>query len=430
MSDTIIFISAYETTDYSKVRKLIKKAPKIEYLIKKYHFDFIFSESKLISHKGALNLSTNYDYINQKTSFSFASRNDKNNIDDFKDIIEKANYCVHLLHAQSVLIDREYYNIDYIICMNSFLVHIDEQFFQIDPLIFSLNQTLIIAFEAIDFKTGVPLHLNQIYGKKGNYNLLHVSEYQFFCENSATHTNETISEIIYSNVTDFFTEMTGQRFIAKNYSFLYDTLILSNEITDVTSCFYNLINTRELPSPLENISPVETYQYFPQDGVSIITNYILEDVDNLLFSGLLLESIKLHIYLSQFVNIESTKSLNKVIRNELYLENLFFAPRVPIITGNLLNFIYKTKTYQHHKQAIKLKVSYLSNENSAKKNRNSVLLNILLYLISLIGTVGTLDDLEYRLGLPFNYTFPAVILAFLLFGLIWGFFEWKNNQQF
>jgi hypothetical protein len=206
--------------------------------------------------------------------------------------------------------------------------------------------------------------------------------------------------------------------------------VLSNEVNDVADYFCNLIGTRELPSPLENISTTENYQYYPQDGASIITKYNPDDVDIPLYNGIILEAIKLNIYLPQIINMEITEDMNMVIRNDLYLENLFFAPHVPIETYNLLNYIYNTNSFQHHKEATKLKISYMAAENESKKSKNGVLLNVLLYIISLIGSIGTLDTLEYRLQIPFKYSFPIVVLIFLVFGTIWGITEWKRNQRF
>lgn len=430
MGDTIIFISAYETTSYSKSKRIFNKTQGIKALLGKHHFDYILIGDKLISRKGVLQLNTDYNYIDQNSSFSFKPIKDKNDIDEFEDIIKNTGYCVKLLQAQSVLADPAYFKIDYVICMNSFLVYIDKQVFQIDPIVFSLNQTLIIAFEVINYKTGIPIRSNEIFCKKGNYNLLPVNEYQYFDDKFTTKTNKKISEIIYNNVSDFFTEMIERRFIPENYSFIHDTLVLSNEITDVASYFCKLIGIRELPSSLENISTVEAYNYYPQDGASVITNYDPNDINTPLYCGIMLESIKLYVYLSQIVNAEITKNFNKVIFNNLYLENLFFAPHVPIQTYNLLNFIYSSESYHHYKEATKLKISYMTAENESKKNRNGVFLNFLLYIISLISAIGTLDTLDCRLAIPFKYSSSVVLLAFLAFGAIWGITELKRNRRF
>lgn len=430
MCDTIIFMSAYETTKYSKSKLSFKQNPDLDTLLDKHNLTYILMGDKLISSKGALKLSSEYDYIQQNTTFSFEPIDKKYNVDDFDEIIERIGFCVKLLHAQSVLADSLYFNIDYFICMESFLIHIGEHIFQIDPVIFSMNRTLIITFEVIDSETGILLKKDDVLGKIGNYNLLTINGYQYFGEESTTPSKNKISEIIYNNVSSFFFEMTGKKFVPEDYSFIHNTLVLSNEINDVADYFCKLIGTRELPSPLENISTTENYQYYPQDGASVITNYNPDDVDIPLYNGIILEAIKLNIYLSQLINMEITEDMNKVIRNDLYLENLFFAPHVPIETNNLLSYIYNTHSFQHQKEATKLKISYMTAENESKKSRNGVLLNVLLCVVSLIGAIGTLDTLECRLNIPFKYSFTTVILAFSIFGIIWGITEWRRNKRF
>lgn len=430
MSDTVVFMSAYEKIKYSKSKLLFKRKPGLDTLLDKHNLTYMLMGDKFISSKGALKLNTEYDYVQQNTTFSFELINEKHNIDDFKEILENTGFCVKLLHAQSILADPLYFEIDYFMCMKSFLVHVGERIFQIDPAIFSMNRILIITFEVIDFETGTPLKKDDVFGKVGNYNLLTTNGYQYFGDESTTPCNNKISEIIYNNISSFFSEMTGEKFVAEGYSFIHNTLVLSNEINDVEDYFCNLIGTRELPSPLENISTTNNYQYYPQDGVSVITNYNEADIDIPLYNGIMLEAIKLNIYLSQIVNMEITEDMNKVIRNELYLENLFFAPHVPIETHNLLSYIYNTNSFQHHKEATTLKISYMTAENEAKKSRNGVLLNVLLYIVSLIGAISALDTLECRLNIPFKYSFPVIILAFLILGIIWAIIEWKRNQRF
>lgn len=423
-------MSAYETTKYSKSRQIFRQTSDLSTLLDKHHLSYILKDNKLISSKGSLKLCAEYDYVQQRTTFSFSPINKESDTGSFEEIVKQTGSCIKLLHAQSVLSDPLYFNIDLFIFMEQFLVYIGERVFQIDPVIFSLNRAIIIAFEVIDFETGSPLKKDDVFGKLGNYNLLSISGYKYFGEESVTPSNNKISEIIYNNVSSFFSEMTGKRFVPENYSFVHDTLVLSNDIDDITDFFCNLMGTKEIPSPLVNISTTDNYEYYLQDGTCVITKYSSENVDIPLYNGIMLESIKLYVYLTQIINLEVTSDINKVMRNDLYLENLFFAPHVPIETHNLLSYIYKTNTFQHHKEATKLKISYMTAENDSKKNRNGVLLNILLYIVSLIGAIGTLDTLENQLSIPFEYSFGVVILIFLILGIIWGIIEWHQNKRF
>lgn len=368
MSDTIIFMSAYDITKYSKSKlPHLDKKQKLDTLLNKHHLTYILLGDKLISSKGILKLSTEYDYVQQKTNFSFNTINKTDDIKEFEEIITSAVYCVKLLHAQSILSDSSYFSIDYFIQMESLLVGINNHFLQINPIIFSLNKTLIVAFEVVDFDTGIPLKKDDVLRKTGNYNLLTVEQYQFFGDENATSYNGKISEIIYNNVSEFFFEIVGKKLKAEIYSFVHSTLVLSNEIDDISKYFCSLIGINELPSPPENISTTKNYEYYLQDSASIIKNFNPNKVDIPLYNGIMLESIKLYIYLFQFVNVEIADEINRVVRNDMYLENLFFAPHIPIETHNLLDYIYKTKTFQHKKEATRLKISYMTIESETKK---------------------------------------------------------------
>ena len=430
MNDTIIFMSAYSTAKYFKSKlPCLSKKQDVDMLLNKYHLTYMLIGDKLISQKGTLRLNTQYDYVQQATVFSFKTIEEEDNIEKFKEITSNAGSCVKLLHARSVLADSAYFNIDYFIFMESFLVDIDKRLLQIDPVIFSLNGTLIITFEVIEFATGSPLKRDDVFGKTGNYNLLTVERYQYFGDEITTPYKGKISEIIYDNVSDFLYEMAGRKCRPESFSFIHNILVLSNEIDDVSGYFCDLIGVRELPSPLENISTTENYEYYPQDGASVIRNYNANEIAIPLYNGIMLESIKLYIYLSQIINVEITKDVNEVVRTDMYIENLFFAPHMPIETYNLLDYVYKTESFQHWQKSTQLKISYMTGENEIKRNRNSVLLNILLYIISLLGAIGTLETLENQLAIPFKCSFAVVISVFLLFGAIWAIVEWKSNKR-
>jgi hypothetical protein len=430
MSDTVIFMSAYETTKYSKSKQLFKKSKKLTDLLEKHHIPYIMFHDKLLSPKGALTLNMEYDYVTQKTKFSYSPVNKKHNIEDYDNYINSTGRCIKLLHTQSVLSDPSYFKIDYFINLQSFIVYIDDDAFQIDPMAFSMNGVLIIIFEMINLETAVPLKKEDVFGKIGNYNLRHIKGYSNFGETFTTLSNHTIPELIYNNINAFLAEMIGNKFVSDEYSFVHNTLVLSNEIDDIEKYFCDLIGIKRLSTPLENISTTDNYQYYLQDGASVVTKFRPENIDIALYNAIMLESMKLYIYLFQIINAEITIDMNKVMRNDLYLENLFFAPRVPIETNNLLSYIYKTKSFQHRKEAVKLKLAYMTVENETKKNRNAVLLNILLYVVSLLSAISALETLENKLNIPFKYSFIVVVLIFGLFGAIWGIIEYRRNKRF
>ena len=99
-----------------------------------------------------------------------------------------------------------------------------------------------------------------------------------------------------------------------------------------------------------------------------------------------------------------------------------------IETHNLLNYIKESEPYKKHAEALHLKISYLTAQNELKKSRNSAILNVLLYIISLLSAIGTLDVIEAHFGVPFKYSFIIVVTLFIL-GLFWGIIEYRNHRK-
>lgn len=108
-------------------------------------------------------------------------------------------------------------------------------------------------------------------------------------------------------------------------------------------------------------------------------------------------------------------------------KKLFYI-NLPIETHNLLNYIKESEPYKKHAEALHLKISYLTAQNELKKSRNSAILNVLLYIISLLSAIGTLDVIEAHFGVPFKYSFIIVVTLFIL-GLFWGIIEYRNHRK-
>lgn len=428
MGDTIIHLSAYKATSYSK-RFQLKRLQR-EILFTKYHIEYMVMKDTLVLSERKIRINTEYDYVNQCSRFSYVPINEQLDEENCESIVDGLGFYENLFHSYSVLADFSYFELECVISMKSFLVSIDNCDFQIDPIVFGMNGMIFIAFEVIDFKTGIPLSTKQALGKTGNYNLLQVESYQYFDETEKKPVHSKIPEIIYNNIMDFLSEMIKNRHQVKNYSFIHDRLVLSNNIENIRESFSDLIGVREILTPIDNISTTIDYKYYPQDGESIITDYEEKDINIAIYNGIVLETIKMYIYLSQIINVDIEEDMNKIIRNDLYVENLFYAPYLPIETYNLLDYIHETKSYKQRKEALKLKISYMTLKNDSKKNRNTVLLNILLYFLTLVGAIGTLEILEKRFLIPFNISFCLVTIVFVVLGILWTISEYRYNRRF
>lgn len=430
MRDSVIFLSAYQTTKFTKSRNPFHRKSNMVDLLKKHHISYMLHKNKIVSPECALSLNSEYDDISQISSFSFEPINKKESDCDFREIINSTGACVRLLHAHSLLTDSRYFKMEQMWGLHPFIVYIDDDAFQIDPMAFTINSSIIIAYEMINLKTGIPLNRDDTSSKMRNWNLRRIKGYQYFEDESITDSSCTISELIYRNLCDFYSELVRKKFVPNDYWYVYDTLVLSDEIENIEEYFCGLLGVTKLPSPLENISTTHNYEFYFQDGASVVTKYDHDDIETPLYNAIVFESLKLYVYLFQIINEQDTVDLNSVMRNDLYLENLFFAPNVPIETNNLLRCIRNSQAFQHRREAIKLKISYMTTENEAKRNRNTILLNVLLYIASLLGAISTLDALESRLNIPFEFSLIIVVLFFGFFGIIWGFIEYRHNKRF
>ena len=432
MGDTVLFISAYDPTHYTMTtanrisRKIYRlfhlgKKQNIQSLLIKHHLSFIATDDVFISVDGNLKVKVEYDYVHQGSTFSFKPLGTA-------DTVKDSGFYTNLRHAQSVFLDSRYFKISFTIWLDPFLVWINGQMYQVDAGAFMMNGVWFVVFEIIDYKTGKPLTKDDVGAKAKNYNLLNIEKYQFFDEEHTTNADMRTPEVIYEMISDFIWELSNKSSRAQEYSFVHDTVVFSNNIENIPDYLCKLMGTKEPVSTIKDISTVNLYEYYPQDGCSVISNFNNNEITAVLFTAIILEAVKLYIHVFQITNLEDETDIHRLVRNNMYLQNLFCSPNLPIETHNLLNCIKESVTYKKHFEALQLKISYLTVQNDLKKNRNATILNILLYVISLIGAIGTLDVIEEHFGVPFEQGFIVVILLFI-FGLIGWIIEYQSNRR-
>ena len=86
-----------------------------------------------------------------------------------------------------------------------------------------------------------------------------------------------------------------------------------------------------------------------------------------------------------------------------------------------------TVTFSRYKEAIAFKVQSLKIWQDRKSTNNGKLMNILLYVLAMFGCAQTLDVLDYRLGIPFKYSFLIVTAIFIVLGFVWAKKEFKKE---
>ena len=214
MDDTVLFLSAYNSTQYKatnwflrNLRNVVpRKKKQMQSLLEKHHISFVATEKIIASVDGKMEVKAQYDYVHQETTFSFKSKDSAEKENDASDFLKDSGFYINLRHAQSVLVDERYFKIEFTFWLEPFLVWINGQMYQIDAGAFMMNSVLFVVFEVINYKTGEPLTKDDVEGKAGNYNLLPVEKYQFFNEEKPVEAGIKISEIIYENISEFFWE--------------------------------------------------------------------------------------------------------------------------------------------------------------------------------------------------------------------------------
>ena len=134
----------------------------------------------------------------------------------------------------------------------------------------------------------------------------------------------------------------------------------------------------------------------------------------------------MYLLLKMLVDYEVNHDLEKIVNNEIYVESLFYPAHVPIITLNVIDNLKETVSFNRYKQAIDFKVQALERQQERQKTHNGRLMNILLYVLSIIGSAQTLQVLQTELGLPFKVSFPITLAIFVVLGGIWILRELKK----
>ena len=91
----------------------------------------------------------------------------------------------------------------------------------------------------------------------------------------------------------------------------------------------------------------------------------------------------------------------------------------PILTIQAINNIKQMSSYAKLKEAMECKITYLNAKKEEKKDKNATLLNLLLYVLALVGAVGTVYDLAKEFKWPIPLVLALVIIVFVIGGVWW-----------
>lgn len=425
-TDTVLFMSAYDIHKFSKNFPRMWRNRKNKNELQQFHIlgittkDRILTRQKLVEYTEEKNLTDNY------SEFKF-NLSDEEYTNEIEKSIDEMFPSLMIHHASKNLLDENKVNFSFCFNMESFLVSIKSEIFQVDSLAYIINGVLIVTYELIHYNTGKPLCADEILGRSNNFNIIPVQSVGYFGNENLEADDRKISDIIFFNVWEFMESLTKNKFKFDTYSFAHNILVFTNNIQNPKDFFQKVLDASIPNIEVENISTTYDFNYYSKEYLGLVTCFSKNNFQNILFDIQILESFKVFLLLKMIVDMEIKNKLKEIIDNQFYLKYLCYQAHAPIITSNLIEAVKHTDSYKQYKSAIEFKIDALKTYQERKQTSNGRLLNILLYLLALIGSFQTLQVLQTELGFSFKIGVALVCSFFGLFGVIWIWREFKNK---
>jgi len=422
MQDCVIFMTAYNINTFDKKLSFFRKKGKSHERLAKYHMSSLLAQNTLLTQKGKIKYTAQFDPLKQTTNFQFKTDKKEDGVETHKDEIDRVSWAFKLMHSLELLLDNSLFNISFFINMEQFLVSINSRLLQVDPIVFFFNGMLFINFELIDFSTGNPIGKDEIYGRNNNYCLMPVSSLRYFNEDEFSDDTRKISDIIFENVAGFF----EQGFHIKSVSYVHNIFVRSNSIANMNDYFLGVLGATGLQIKLNNINTNDGFKYYSQEYLGVVTAVSSGNEQQSLFDCQMLEVLKMYLGLSQIVNYNVVKNLDDTINGQMRVEHLLFMSSTPIITVNAIDNMKQTESFKRNKAAIDFKITCLNLWQERRKNKNAFLLNILLYALTFVGGLSALQVLQDELGWCFKPAAAIMTIIFAGAGAIWFLLERKK----
>lgn len=194
---------------------------------------------------------------------------------------------------------------------------------------------------------------------------------------------------------------------------------MSNKIDNIGDYFQKVLGAQLDNFKIDNISATDAFRFYSTEYLSVVAQIKNNDINNILFDCMMLESFKVYLLLKMIIDYEINHKLDDIINSQIYVESLYYPAHVPIITLNVIDNLKETVSFTRYKQAVDFKVQALKIEHDRQSTSNGKLMNILLYVLAMIGSAQTLQVLQTELGLPFKVSFWIVMGIFIALGFVW-----------
>ncbi len=417
--DTVVFMTAYDIHKIKQHFFRFGRKNKRKELWAQCHIAGISYNCAYITPYAKCHYRPEYNSQNQIVSFHFEEDFEKINTihERFADEMI-TTLCLH--HSAEALLDSTLIKVDTCYNMERFLVTFSDKVYQVDPLAFVMNGSLIVCFELIDFETAVPLNHKSIFGRNNNYGIKQAEKIKYFGESEFRECGQKISDIIFDSVYGFLTKASNDKWEIGNYSFVHNTLVLSNNVENVAEYFQTVLGGKIDNFSPHNISATDLFRLYSTEYLGLITNIVdAQDYHRLLNDCIMLEAFKTYILLEMVMDYEIHDKIDEIIDHQIYVQSQMYPLHVPIITLNMIDNLKTTYSFSRYKQAVDFKLQALKIYQDRKISSNGRLLNILLYILAMLGSAQTLQVLKLEFGLPFNISFWVVMGMFVLLGIVW-----------
>ena len=425
VKDAVIFMTAYHFHDVKRRIRLFTLAPKVKDLMKQYHINCFSTDHAISSQSGKYEFSMLHNHVTQHSEFRIIPKKKVSDM-SIDDAMKELKWVIPLRHAETLLLGEDGLEISFCINMESFLVCINDEILQVDPIIFSLKGTLIIGYELIHFDSGIPFAASEIYGRDCNYNILPVSSLRYFDESVFSDDDRKISDIIFENITHFLDKALRKKYKFGSHSFVHNIYVRSNHISNVDLYFQKVAGAEISGLHLSDVSPQSQFSYYATEFLGLVSNLTPGENENIFYECLLLEAMKMYLCLEMIVEYDISNKLSNLLDRKMYLEHFYYPGGAPIITHNAIENFKKTNTYKQYDKAIRFKIEALKDIQERKRISNGIFLNVLLYVLAALGGLQAVDILADRYGLSFSLGFAVVVILFGGLGILWYRKE-KNN---
>lgn len=423
-NDCVLFMTAYNLNFPKKALHKSSFHIKRDYklLMKKYHIEAFATKDMVLTSDGKTHFSCHFDPIRQETEITFRETSDSNGGLKF---VNDANmsWVFSLINSSEMLLKNDILELSCFFQIESFLVRMDNRLFQVDSRAYAYGDTFFVVFELIDYKTGKNLKCDEILGVKNHFNLYEITNIRFFNNNYEISCSGKISDIILSNIIEFWGLYNPLSKHGYSYSYVHNFLVFTDKELDVQRYYMDFSGIEHCDTEKRNLSTSKNVEYYSFNMLGLILLHDYSLFSDIINDYLLLESFKTYILLQQTDNYALSKTVSELKEIKTNVQYLLQYPETIVLSSRVQENIKSMDVYQKWETALSFKEAYLQSKLESKKANNALLLNILLYILAFLSGIGSIETISTQFAIPFIPLFVGMIIIFTGFAIWWVLHE-------